>query len=178
MLKGRKNQSILAVLVCLTLILGFGIQAWSADRNYPVPKACLDQVRAEGNKLNIYDWAEWYPEELFEGFTKEFGVKITRDHFASTDEMMTKFMLNPKTPYDLVLGTGPNNVMKMAPVGLLQKINYDYLPNVKHYLMDGFKSADFDPGNQYHVPSALYMVTFALNSRAVLKIHCVFDPFK
>ena len=53
--------------------------------------------------LNIYDWAEWYPEEMFEGFTKEFGVKITRDHFASSDEMMTKFMLNPKTPYDLVL---------------------------------------------------------------------------
>ena len=155
MLEKQMYRYGLALLVCVTLILGFGVQAWSADKNYPVPKACLDQVRAEGNVLNIYDWAEWYPEELFEGFTKEYGVKITRDHFASTDEMMTKFMLNPKTPYDLVLGTGPNNVMKMVPAGLIQKINYHWLPNVTHYIMDGFKSAGFDPGNAHHVPSAL-----------------------
>lgn len=167
MLKNQKGRYSLTLVVCVTLILGLGVPAWSADKNYPVPKACLDQVRAEGNVLNIYDWAEWYPEELFKGFTKEYGVKITRDHFASTDEMMTKFMLNPKTPYDLVLGTGPNNVMKMVPAGLIQKINYNWLPNVNHYIMDGFKSADFDPGNTHHVPSALYMVTFAFNSKYV-----------
>ena len=57
--------------------------------------------------------------------------------------------------------------MKMAPAGLIQKINYDWVPNVTHYLMDGFKSADFDPGNVHHVPSALYMVTFAFNSNYV-----------
>jgi len=126
MLNKRKFQSSVVWLVCAVLILGFSIQASAADqvKNYPVPKACLDQVRAEGNVLNIYDWAEWYPEELFTNFTKEFGVKITRDHFASTDEMMTKFMLNPKTPYDLVLGTGPNNVMKMVPAGLIQKVKW------------------------------------------------------
>ena len=139
----------------------------SQAKDYPVPKELMDQVRKEGSVLNIYDWAEWWPEELFTNFTKEYKVKIVRDHFASTDEMMTKFRLNPKTPYDLVLGTGPNNVMKMVPAGLIKKLNYDYLPNVKAYLMDDFKSAGFDPGNAHHVPSALYMVTFTYNSKYV-----------
>ena len=139
----------------------------SKYKDYPVPQEVMDQVKKEGGKLAIYDWAEWYPEKLFTDFEKEYNIKITRDHFASTDEMMTKFKLNPKTPYDLVLGTGPNNVMKMMPLGLLKKLNYNWLPNVTAYMMDEFKTSKFDPGNQHHVPSALYMVTFTYNSKFV-----------
>ena len=86
--------------------MGFLTTALAAGKykDYPVPKECLDQVKKEGSILHIYDWAEWWPEDLFKNFTKEFGVKITRDHYADTEEMVTKIKLNPKTPYDLVLG--------------------------------------------------------------------------
>lgn len=161
----------LSLILIFTVLFSTGFMTallpQSQAKDYPVPKELMDQVRKEGSVLNIYDWAEWWPEELFTNFTKEYKVKIVRDHFASTDEMMTKFRLNPKTPYDLVLGTGPNNVMKMVPAGLIKKLNYDYLPNVKAYLMDDFKSAGFDPGNAHHVPSALYMVTFTFNTKYV-----------
>jgi len=163
------KRSLVVFLTALLLSAGLAASVSADDSftNYPVPQELMDQVREEGSVLNIYDWAEWWPEEMFTNFAEEFGIELTRDHFASTDEMMTKFKLNPKTPYDLVLGTGPNNVMMMAPQGLIRKLNYDYLPNVKAYLMDEFKSADFDPGNAHHVPSALYMVTFTYNSKYV-----------
>ena len=127
----------------------------------------MDQVRQEGSVLNIYDWAEWWPEELFTDFSREFGVKIVRDHFASTDEMETKFKLNPKAGYDLVLGSGPNNVMKMIPMGLIRKLNPDWLPNVNAYLRDEFKSTPFDPSGAYNVPSALYLVSVTYNAKYV-----------
>jgi len=163
------KRSLMFFLTALLLSAGpaASVSADDSFKNYPVPQELMDQVREEGSVLNIYDWAEWWPEEMFTNFAEEFGIELTRDYFASTDEMMTKFKLNPKTPYDLVLGTGPNNVMMMAPQGLIRKLNYDYLPNVNAYLMDEFKSADFDPGNAHHVPSALYMVTFTYNSKYV-----------
>ena len=162
-------KSSLVLGLTLLFLMGTFANAIADDKfkDYPVPQDCLDQVKKEGGKLAIYDWAEWSPEKLYSDFEKEFNVKITRDHFASTDEMMTKFKLNPKTPYDLVLGTGPNNVMKMMPLGLLKKLNYKWLPNVSAYMMDEFKTSKFDVGNQHHVPSALYITTFTYNSKHV-----------
>jgi hypothetical protein len=68
-----------------------------------------------GPGSQIYDWAEWWPEELFKNFEKEFGVKVTRDHFADTEEMVTKIKLNPKVPYDLVTGSGPTDAVRFMP---------------------------------------------------------------
>ena len=79
MLRKRNRQCWLALLVGMAVILGFSVQALAADKNYAPPKALLDQVKAEGSELNIYDWAEWYPEELYEGFSKEQIERYKRE---------------------------------------------------------------------------------------------------
>ena len=77
----------LALLLSLVFTLSIMSNAFAAGKykDYPVPQSCLDQVKKEGNKLYIYDWAEWWPDELFENFSKEFGVKVVRDHYAYTE---------------------------------------------------------------------------------------------
>ena len=127
----------------------------------------MDQVRKEGNKLFIYDWAEWWPEELFKNFTKEFGVQITRDHFADTEEMITKFKLNPKTPYDLVTGAGPSGAVRLNKLGVLRELNHDWLPNVDAYLMDEYKNMDFDPGNHFQLIDTMFLTTYGYNSKYI-----------
>jgi spermidine/putrescine-binding protein len=107
--------------------------------DYPVPASCMAQLEKEGKVLYIYDWAEWWPEELFENFTKEFGIKIVRDHYADEMEMITKFKLNPKTEYDLVLGCGATSIAQLRPIGGIRKLDHKWLPNVEAYLMDEYK---------------------------------------
>ena len=121
----------MALFICLFFSFGFLTHALAASKykDYPVPKECMDQVRKEGSQLIIYDWAEWWPEELFKNFEKEFGVKVKRDHYADTEEMVTKIKLNPKTPYDLVLGSGPTDAVRLNGMKLLQKINHAWIPN-------------------------------------------------
>jgi spermidine/putrescine transport system substrate-binding protein len=164
-------QNGLALLLAMVFVGGIlgvpGTTTAAEYKNYEVPQECLDQVKKEGSKLFIYDWAEWWPEELFENFSKEYGVKIVRDHYADTEEMVTKFKLNPKTPYDLVLGAGPSNVIQMRPMGLIQELNHDWLPNLDAYLMDEFKNMDFDPGNRYQVPDSVFLTTYTFNSKYV-----------
>ncbi|MCP4577067.1 MAG: hypothetical protein GY846_12370, partial [Deltaproteobacteria bacterium] len=100
------KKTSLIFLIAASLIFGIfagsSCAAESKYKDYPAPQSCMDQVKKEGAKLYIYDWAEWWPEKLFENFTKEFGVKIVRDHYADTEEMVTKLKLNPNTPYDLI----------------------------------------------------------------------------
>ena len=168
----RKNLIKGSLVMILAFIFFLGILsgpvlAGSKYKDFPVPKECMDQVRKEGNKLFIYDWAEWWPEELFKNFTKEFGVQITRDHFADTEEMITKFKLNPKTPYDLVTGAGPSGAVRLNKLGVLRELNHDWLPNVDAYLMDEYKNMDFDPGNHFQLIDTMFLTTYGYNSKYI-----------
>ena len=159
----------LALFFCLVFSLSILSNALAAGKykNYPVPKECMDQVRKEGSQLNIYDWAEWWPEELFKNFSKEFGVKVVRDHFADTEEMVTKIKLNPKVAYDLVTGSGPTDAVRLNGMKLLQKINHDWIPNFDAYVLDQYKKQDFDPGNQFQVVDSIFLTTYTFNSKFI-----------
>ena len=168
----RKRNIVIRSLVflfCLVFSLSIFSNALAAEKykNFPVPKECMDQVRKEGSQLNIYDWAEWWPEELFKNFSKEFGVKVVRDHFADTEEMVTKIKLNPKVPYDLVTGSGPTDAVRLNGMKLLQKINHAWIPNYDAYIMDQFKNVDFDPGNQFQVVDSIFLTTYTYNSKFI-----------
>ncbi len=165
----RMKLLVCGLVFLFTGVLCFGIlsETLAEYKDYPVPKECMDQVRKEGSKLNLYDWAEWWPEKLFKDFEEEFGVKITRDNFASGNEMITKLKLNPKAPYDMINGTGPTDFLRLKNLGLLQKINHDWIPNVNAYLIDSIKNLSFDPGYQYSVSDSIYFTNYVFNKKYV-----------
>lgn len=165
-----KDNSLMkySLILCFTVFFSWGTfssaLAESKYKDFPVPKECMEQVRKEGNRLHIYDWAEWWPEKLFADFSKEFGIKIVRDHFGSTDEMVAKFKLNPKAPYDLCLGLGPSTFIRMRGMNLLHKLNHNWLPNVNAYLKEEIKNLPPDPGYQYSMPDSIYFTNYVINT--------------
>ena len=167
----KSKLSIIGLVTVFSLVFCTGIVsdtlAAGKYKDYPVPQECMDQVRKEGNKLFVYNWAEYYPQELYKSFEKEFGIKIVEDYYADADEMATKFKLNPKTPYDLVFGGGIRHSVKLNLMGLVRQLNHDWLPNVDAYLMDEFKNMAFDPGNRFQIPGYRYHVVYAYNSKYV-----------
>jgi spermidine/putrescine transport system substrate-binding protein len=171
MKRSSLKTTLLILLIAFSFTFGIFagpvIAAESKYKDYPVPKELMDQVRKEGSKLNVYNWAEWWPEELFNNFSKEFGIQVVFDYYADTEEMVTKFKLNPKAPYDVVLGCGVAEVIRLRAMGIVQDLNHDYLPNVKAYLKDEYKNRAFDPGNRFQIPDSGYATTYAVNSKYV-----------
>lgn len=165
------KKTALILLIAVSFILGIFAGPLSAAepkyKDYPVPKEVMDQVRKEGSKLVVYNWAEWWPEELFKNFSKEFGVKVVFDYYADTEEMVAKFKLNPKAGYDVVLGCGVGDVIQLRASGVASTLNWDWLPNVKAYLKDEYKNRAFDPGNKFQLPDSGYATTYAVNSKYV-----------
>ena len=121
-----------------------------SEGEYPVPCECFEQAQEEG-ELNIYDWAEWWPEEIYTDFEEEFGVKIVRDNFASEPEVVAKFKLNPEMPYDMITGVAIRSVIQIMQLDVLQEINHDWLPNVSAYIGKEFTEFEYDPGAKYSV---------------------------
>lgn len=101
--------------------------------SFPVSPECFGQAMDEGELL-IYEWPDWWPEEVYEGFSEEFGIKITRDAYATAAEVRTKFALAPETPFDLVCAMGIEDVISLSKVGAAGTINPDWAPNVWKYI--------------------------------------------
>jgi spermidine/putrescine transport system substrate-binding protein len=78
-----------------------------------------------------------------------------------------KIKLNPKASYDLVLGSGPTDAVRLNGMKLLQKINHAWIPNFDAYIMDQYKNMDFDPGNHFQVIDSIFLTTYTYNSKFV-----------
>lgn len=132
---------------------------------YPVPRECFEQAIEEG-QLNTYEWAEWWPEEIYSNFEQEFGIKIVRDYFASEDEVIAKFSLNPSVGYDWVY-TGLRPAVTLRELGGLLEINDEWVPNTTAYMADWTfqEGATYgDQGWKYAKPTHISALAYAYNS--------------
>ncbi|MCF8068177.1 MAG: spermidine/putrescine ABC transporter substrate-binding protein [Desulfobacterales bacterium] len=165
------QKSGIIVLIAMSFVLGIIVGPLNAAepkyKDFPVPQECLDAVKKEGSKLYVYNWAEWWPQELFDNFSKEFGVDVIFDYYSDTEEMVAKFKLNPKSEYDIVLGASPANAMVLRPMGVVTNLNYDWLPNITEYMIEGYTKRTFDPGNKYQIPDSGYSTLWCYNSKYV-----------
>ncbi len=119
----------------------------------------------EGN-LNIYTWGDYDSPDVIAAFTKTLGPKVTMDSFNSNEEMIAKLAAAKGTSgYDIVVPTGPF-IPQMVENGLLQELNLDLIPNMKH--MDpAFLSQDWDPTNKYSVCKAWGTTGFAYDTTVI-----------
>ena len=133
---------------------------------FPVPRECFEQALEEG-QLNIYDWAEWWPEEIYTNFENEFGIDIIRDNYASEMEVVAKFKLYPETPYDVITGIGIRTFYPLKESAVLQEINHEWIPNVNEYLPQSLKEASFDPDYHYGVSCERSLTAYGYNTAYV-----------
>lgn len=117
---------------------------------FPVPRECFEQAMEEG-ELYIYDWVDWIPAVILEGFEEEFGIKVTIDPLTSTDEQVAKFKLNPDTPYDITT-TGPKGYQRLALLNVLRELNHDWLPNANAFMPEPVFEIRYGPEHPYTVP--------------------------
>jgi spermidine/putrescine transport system substrate-binding protein len=47
---------------------------------------------ASGEELNLFAWSEYVPQAVLDGFTKETGVDVNYETYASNEEMLAKLV--------------------------------------------------------------------------------------
>ena len=99
--------------------------------------------------LNIYNVGDYIDESLIKKFETETGIKVLYETY-DTNETMYQKVKSGSTNYDLVF---PSDYMveKMKNEGLLQKIDFSNIPNMK-YISKDFLNPVYDESNEYSVP--------------------------
>ena len=123
---------------------------------------CGEQKTAE-NTLHIYNCAEYIPQELYDKFEEETGIKVVETTFSSNEEMLAKLTAGGTGQYDLI--TASNYVIPaMIEQGLIKEININNIPNFDN-LYSMYKGMDFDKENKWSVPYMATLTVTAVNKK-------------
>lgn len=99
--------------------------------------------------LNVYNVGDYIDENIITLFEEKTGIDVQYETY-DTNEMMYQKVKSGSTNYDLIF---PSDYMveKMKSEGLLQKIDFKNIPNMK-YIDKSFLNPIYDETNEYSVP--------------------------
>ncbi len=126
----------------------------------------VKRARAASGTVNVYNWSDYIGETTIADFTKETGVEVVYDLYASAEEMQAK-MLAGSTGYDVVLQSGLT-LPQMITAQVYQKLDKARLKgwsNLDPQILSIIHG--FDPGNEYGLPYTWGSVGFTYNLEKV-----------
>ncbi|MFA6689280.1 MAG: extracellular solute-binding protein [Sphaerochaetaceae bacterium] len=103
------------------------------------------------NKLYLYNWTYYTPDEIIERFEKEYDVDVVVDNFSSNEEMFAKLMAGGGKGYDIIFPSADYTSI-MINLGLVEELDHDKLPNLKYISPLVRSKATYDPDMRYSVP--------------------------
>ena len=105
--------------------------------------------KPEAKVLNFYNWTDYIAKGTIPTFQTQTGIKVTYDNYSSNDDLLAKIR-NGGTGFDIIVPTDAT-LVKMKHANLLQPLDLSLIPNVTN-LDPRFRTAAYDPGNQYSIP--------------------------
>lgn len=95
------------------------------------------------DKLNVLQWANYFPEDFIPNFETAFGVTVNVTNIASNEELYNKLKAGGTGQYDLIFPTD-HMLNTMARQEMIQPLDLDKIPNYDN-LNEEYQDPDFDP---------------------------------
>ena len=148
-----ENRLIKTLGIAIAALFGFGLGHQALAQEEP-------------KVLNVYNWADYLPDDLLANFQKETGIKVRYDTF-DTNEVVHAKLVAGRTGYDIIVPSANWGALHIQ-AGLLRKLDKSKLPNLKNTdpVMAGLL-AKVDPGNQHLVNWAWGFITLGINTDKV-----------
>ncbi len=118
-------------------------------------------VAMAAEKLSVYHWFEYIPDELIKKFEKESGIKVTIDTYDSNEGMLASLKAGKLGSYDVAV-PGDYMVEIMIGEGLLDTIGKKELKN-KSNIEKKWLNVSFDNGREHSIPYQWGSTSFSVN---------------
>lgn len=128
-------------------------------------------VHAEQVDLKVYNWGEYISDgsegtlDVIQEFeNRNPGITVSYTTYATNEELYAK-LRSGSAKYDVII---PSDYMvsRMIEEDMLEKLNFDNIPNFKNVMSD-FINPDYDPTNEYSVPYTWGTVGIIYNTQMV-----------
>jgi len=115
-------------------------------------------------ELNLFAWSEYVPQGVIDGFTKETGIQVNYETYASNEEMLAK-LVSGAQKYDLIQPS-EYTIEALAKEDQLLPVDWSKVPNFKNIAPE-FKNLPHDPKQKWSVPWMAGTVGIAVNTEKV-----------
>lgn len=124
-------------------------------------------AQAAQKQVVVYNWTEFIPQDVLADFEKETGIKVVYSIFESNEAMFAKVKMVGGRGYDVIF---PSSyfVELMHKAELLQRLDHEKLPNLKH-LDPMLLDQAYDPKNQYSIPYMWGSLGLSYNTKHIPK---------
>lgn len=127
-------------------------------------------VTADKKTLYIYGWATYVDnQEVFEGFTKETGIKVAGDSYDSNEVMLAKLEASGGRSGYSIIYPSDYMVTQMRELKLLAPLDKKLLPNLNN-IAPNYLELPHDRGAVFSVPVSLGTTGLAYNVKAINSI--------
>ncbi|MGL4393923.1 MAG: ABC transporter substrate-binding protein [Brevinema sp.] len=127
-------------------------------------------------KVKLYMWTDNIPQDVYDDFTKETGIRVVEDAISSNEEMYTKIKSSTGS-YDIVTPS-LDYAEIMIKEGLADEIDMSAIPNITNIDPQIMKSiAVIDPEKNHVVPFAFGPTVIAYDTTRVTDPVNGFDIF-
>ena len=123
--------------------------------------ATLGTGAAAQEKLVLYHWFEYIPQELLDKFTDETGIKVVMDTFDSNEALLASLKAGAIGNYDLAF-PGDYMVEIMVNQDLVGSFEPDELENFDN-IQDQWRDVEFDAGRKHSIPYQWGTTSFTVN---------------
>lgn len=128
------------------------------------------RFKGQGISINVYNWGEYISDgaddslNVNQAFEELTGIKVNYTFYATNEELYAKLRAGGSS-YDVVI---PSEYMigRMVKEDMLEKINKDNIPNLKH-IDPALLSMNYDPDNAHSVPYTWGTVVLIYNTELV-----------
>lgn len=131
---------------------------WAIDGLIVLAGICLSACAAAATptavpsklakEIVFYDWEGDMPQSVLDAFTKEYGVKVKYETYASSEEGAENLLAGKV--YDVVVMES-RLIPLLTQENLLAQIDYKNVPNFKNISLN-FRDLVYDPGNKHAIP--------------------------
>ena len=178
-------KKVLAVFLLACLLVGVMLSSVSASVSLPAldedasdpyafDEAYYSKFKGQGVKLYVYNWGEYIADgtegtadiiKMFEDLT---GIDVDYTTFDTNEGLFSKLQ-SGSAYYDVVI---PSDYMisRFIDKGMIEKLNFDNIPNYEKYVSDTFKhDVEYDPTMEYSVPYTYGTVGIIYNTKYITK---------
>jgi len=117
---------------------------------------------AAAEKLSVYHWFEYIPQELLNKFTAETGIEVVMDTYDSNEAMLSNLKAGGMGSYDVAV-PGDYMVKIMINEGMLDTFAPSELKNFDN-IEPNWKNVDFDQGRKHSIPYQWGSTSFSVDT--------------
>jgi len=170
------------ISLTLTSLMVLGLMAGCGKKSSEAPEVSsktevenlsdydYSKFQGKGITLNVANWGEYMSVndedylDVNKAFEKLTGVEVNYKTVSTNEELYAK-LIGGGADYDVII---PSDYMisRMTGEGMLQKLNFNNIPNLK-YIGDDFKNPEYDSKNEYSVPYMWGVVCLIYNTKKV-----------